>query len=369
MRRVQQEKPKVRPKSRSTLMKLLKRVKPKDVAIFTRQMAVMVNAGIPIVEALEVLRQQFAHTGLGPILEDVQHEVEGGLSFSEALGRRRNVFGDFLISMVAVGETGGVLGFTLNRVSEYLEKMIALKGKVRSALAYPAIIFLVAIGATIFLLIAVIPTFAQMFATLNAELPLPTKIVIGLSNFVVQNGMYLFLGFVLLLGVGIYIVKKTDRGRYAFHSVLLNIPILGQVIRKSAISRFARTLGVLIRGGVSILEALEITAKTSGNMVVEKAVLDARKSIGEGKSIAEPLQSSGVFPPMVTQLIAVGEKTGDLPGMLEKLSDFYDGEVENSINTLTSVLEPVMLVFMGVVVGFMLISMYLPIFNMAQLIK
>lgn len=356
-------------KPKFNLSGLFGRVSKKDVALFCRQMAVMVNAGVPIVHGIDVLWEQFKGKKIGTILKQVRNDVEGGMSFSESLSRRKGIFGDFFISMVAVGETGGVLGFTLNRVAEYLEKMIALRGKVRSAMAYPMIILFVTIGATIFMLVSIIPTFAKMFATFDAELPLPTQIVIKISNFVVSNGAVLFLFTVLGFVVGYYVFRKTPQGKYIFDGLTLNIPILGQVLRKSAISRFSRTLGVLIQGGVPILEALEITARTSGNRVVEKAVLDARRSIGEGKTITEPLKKSGVFPPIVTQLIAVGEETGDLPGMLEKISDFFDEEVENSINTLTSVLEPVMLVVMGALIGSMLIAMYLPIFSISSVIK
>ena len=274
MMRTGQPKAKPSTRSRLNLTELLGRVSKKDVALFCRQMSVMVNAGVPIVHGIDVLWEQFKGRKIGAILRNVRNDVEGGMSFSEALSRRKGVFGDFFISMVAVGETGGVLGFTLNRVAEYLEKMIALRGKVRSAMAYPLIILFVTIAATIFMLVSIIPTFAKMFATFDAELPLPTQIVIKISDFVVHNGAALFLLTVLGFVVGYYIFRKTPQGRYIFDGLLLNIPILGQVLRKSSISRFSRTLGVLIQGGVPILEALEITARTSGNLIVEKAVLD-----------------------------------------------------------------------------------------------
>ncbi len=341
----------------------------KDVALFSRQMAVMIDAGVPVVQALEILERQFGKKAMAKVLRHIRSTVEAGSSLSDAMGRWKRIFGEFLVSMVAVGETGGVLGFTLNRVAEYLEKVMALRGKVRSAMIYPAVIFTVAIGATIFLLIAVIPTFAQMFATFDAELPLPTRIVIGISNFIQANGLWLFLGTIAVAVLGYYALRKNERGRYFSDNVLLHTPVIGNVLRKSAISRFARTLGVLIKGGVPIIEALEITARTSGNRVVERAILEARKSISEGKNISEPLEKSRVFPPLVTQLIAVGEATGDLPGMLDKLADFYDMEVDNAVNTMTSVLEPIMLIFMGVIVGGILISLYLPIFSISTVIK
>ncbi len=341
----------------------------KDVALFSRQLAVMIDAGVPVVQALEILERQFGKKAMAKVLRHVRTTVEAGSSLSEAMGRWRNIFGEFLISMVAVGETGGVLGFTLNRVAEYLEKLMALRGKVRSAMIYPLVIFLVAVGATIFLLVAVIPTFAQICATFDAELPLPTRIVIGISNFIPTNGLLLLLGLIGAAILGYYVFRKNEKGRYFSDNVFLHTPVIGNVLRKSSISRFSRTLGVLIKGGVPIMEALEITARTSGNRVVEKAVLEARRSISEGKNISEPLEKSRVFPPLVTQLIAVGETTGDLPGMLDKLADFYDMEVDNAVNTMTSVLEPIMLIFMGVIVGGILISLYLPIFSISSVIK
>ena len=345
-----------------------KKVPTRDVVIFTRQFATMINSGLPLVQALDILAKQTDNETLSEVTRAVVYDVESGNTLADALTKHPNAFSDLFVNMVAAGEAGGILDTILLRLAVFLEKNDAIIRKVKSAMVYPTVIFSVAGIAIVILLIFVIPTFQTMFASVAMELPLPTKIVIGMSEFL-QSFWWALGGGAF---GGVTAIKKwytTDTGKLFLDRLLLNFPVLGDMLRKSAVSRFTRTLGTLISSGVSILEALEITARTSGNRVIHDAVMQARGSIAGGETIADPLARSGVFPPMVTSMIAVGEATGGLDQMLTKIADFYDDEVDTAVGTLLSLMEPVMIVVLGVVVGGMIVAMYLPIFNMINAVE
>ena len=359
----------VKKKSRSfnipLLSSLFGRIGLKDLTVFTRQFATMINAGIPIVQCLAILEEQTNKKRFQEILHRIKKNVEAGKTLAESMGVYRKVFGNLIISMVEVGETGGVLGATLARISDYLEKVMNLRRKVKSSMAYPVIVLIFATVLTLGLLIFLIPRFASLYESANMSLPAPTRIVMSISFFLKR---YIILILAVLAGLYLAFRKytKTAKGRKIYHGFLLKIPLIGSITRKAAISRFARTLGILVRSGVPILDGLQITARTTGNAIVEEAIMKARKSIGEGKTIAKPLRESGAFPPLVVHLVAVGEQTGRLSDMLDKIADFYEDEVDNAVGTLATVIEPVMLVVVGVMIGGILISMYLPIFNLAS---
>jgi len=345
-----------------------KKVKDKEMAIFTRQFSTMIDAGLPLVQCLNILTEQSDSKNLRNVTGNVARTVEEGATLAESLRKHPRTFDDLYTNMVEVGETGGILDVVLQRLAVYIEKAASLKRKIKSAMVYPASIIGVALLVIIFMLTFVIPTFAAMFKDLGADLPLPTQIVIGLSNFV--RGYLWLIG--LALGGGLFALRsyyRTENGRSTIDALLLKLPVFGLLVRKVAVARFTRTLGTLVQSGVPILEALRITATTAGNKVVERAVLQCRASVTEGKTVAEPLKISGVFPPMVTQMISVGEQTGALDAMLSKVADFYDDEVDTAVATLTSLLEPMMIVFLGVVVGGLVVAMYLPIFKLVTLIK
>jgi type IV pilus assembly protein PilC len=344
-----------------------KRITTRDLGVFTRQFATMINAGLPMVQCLDILSSQMDKPAFKKIVSDVMYDVEAGSTLAEAL-RKQPCFSDLFVNMIEAGETGGILDVILNRLAVYLEKADALMKKVKGAMTYPVVVFTVCIGASIFMLIFIIPTFAQMFKDFGGELPMPTKIVMGLSNFLKAN-WWLLVAVAVGATIGIRRYYKTERGHYRIDKLALRMPILGSVIRKSAVARFTRTLGTLVSSGVPILNGLEITARTSGNKVVEEAVLKTRTSISEGNTIAEPLRECGVFPPMVVQMIGVGEQTGALDEMLEKVADFYDSEVDAAVNALTSIIEPIMIVVMGGIVGGMLIAMYLPMFKLVSVVS
>lgn len=339
------------------------KVPTRDIVIFTRQFSTMINAGLPLVQALDILARQTENKALSDVTKEVVYDVESGNTLADALSKHKNAFSDLFVNMVAAGEAGGILDTILLRLAVFLEKNDAIIRKVKGAMVYPAVIFSVAGIAIVILLIFVIPTFQVMFAQVNMELPIPTKIVIGLSDFLQKFWWALGGG---IFG-GVWLLKKwyaTDGGHLFLDRLMLNMPVLGDLLRKSAVSRFTRTLGTLISSGVSILEGLEITARTAGNRVIHDAVMESRGSIAGGETIADPLTKSGVFPPMVTSMIAVGEATGGLDEMLTKIADFYDDEVDAAVGTLLSLMEPIMIVVLGVVVGGMIVAMYLPIFNM-----
>jgi len=343
-------------------------VKTRDVVIFTRQFATMINAGLPLVQALDILAQQTENKVLADVTRQVVYDVESGQTLADALRKHPKAFSDLYVNMVAAGEAGGILDTILQRLAEFLEKNDAIIRKVKGAMVYPGVIMSVAVIAVAVLLIFVIPTFQTMFASVQLELPLPTRIVIGMSK-LLTSYWWLILAVIGLTIFGINRYYKTPGGRLQIDSMLLRFPVLGDVLRKSAVSRFTRTLGTLVSSGVSILDGLEITARTAGNMVIHNAVMESRQSIAGGDTIAAPLQRSKVFPPMVISMIAVGEQTGGLDEMLSKIADFYDEEVDASVSTMLSLMEPVMIVVLGVIVGGMVVAMYLPIFDMVNAVQ
>lgn len=340
----------------------------RDIVIFTRQFSTMINAGLPLVQALDILAKQTDNKALAETTKVVVADVESGNTVADALGKHPKAFTDLYVNMVAAGEAGGILDTILNRLATFLEKNDAIVRKVKGAMVYPAVIFSVAGIAVSVLLIFVIPIFQGMFASVNMELPLPTTIVIGMSNFLKGYWWALIIGAVL--GQQAFIrYYKTEGGKLVVDRLLLRMPILGDMLRKSAVSRFTRTLGTLISSGVSILDGLEITAKTSGNRVIQDAILESRASIAGGDTISAPLAKSAVFPPMVISMIAVGEQTGGLDEMLTKIADFYDDEVDAAVSALLSAMEPIMIVVLGTIVGGMVVAMYLPIFSMINAVQ
>jgi len=344
------------------------RIATRDIVIFTRQFATMINAGLPLVQALDILAQQTENKALAEVTRQVVYDVESGHTLADALSKHPRAFSSLYVNMVAAGEAGGILDTILLRLAVFLEKNDLIVRKVKGAMIYPAVIFSVAIIAVVVLLIFVIPTFRQMFASVNMELPLPTRIVIGMSDFL-QGYWWLLILAIVAAAFGIRRYYATDNGKLVIDRLLLRAPVVGDLLRKSAVSRFTRTLGTLISSGVSILDGLEITARTAGNRVIHDAVMESRGSIAGGETIAQPLQKSGVFPPMVTSMIAVGEATGGLDEMLTKIADFYDDEVDAAVGALLSLMEPIMIVVLGVVVGGMIVAMYLPIFGMINTVQ
>ncbi len=339
-------------------------VKNKELAIFTRQFSVMIDAGLPLVQCLEILAQQQENKTFQKILTGVRGSVEGGATLSSSMKQYEKVFDPLYYNMVEAGETGGILDTILQRLSTYIEKNVKLKRAVKSALIYPVAVLGIAGGVITLLLWKVVPIFVTLFAGLGANLPLPTRIVIGLSNFV---GSIYGLSIVVFFAAGIFAMKVwygTPQGRLAIDATLLKLPILGMLLRKIAVARFTRTLGTLISSGVPILEGLDITAKTSGNAVVERAIQKTRKAVEAGRSLVDPLKETEVFPGMVTQMIAVGEQTGAMDAMLQKIADFYEDEVDSAVKDLLTLMEPVMIMFLGIVVGGIVISMYLPLFSL-----
>jgi len=343
-------------------------VKTRDVVIFTRQFATMINAGLPLVQSLSILSQQTENKILKDVTRSVVYDVEAGNTLADALRKHPKAFGELYVNMVAAGEAGGILDTILLRLATFLEKNDALVRKVKGAMVYPGVIMSVAVAAIAILLVFVIPTFQDMFASVNMELPFATKLVIGLSDFLINW----WWGILLVVGLGALGLRQyyqTPGGRKNLDRALLNSPVLGDLLRKAAVSRFTRTLGTLISSGVSILDGLEITAKTAGNRVIHDAVMQSRQSIAGGETIAGPLETSKVFPPMVISMVAVGEQTGGLDEMLSKIADFYDEEVDVAVSALISLLEPLMIVVLGIIVGGMVVAMYLPIFDMVNAVQ
>ena len=339
-------------------------VSAKELAIFTRQFSVMIDAGLPLVQCLEILAGQQENKIFQKVLTTTRSSVEGGATLSAAMRQSPKVFDPLYVNMVEAGETGGILDTILQRLSSYIEKNVKLQRAVKSALVYPVGVLTIAAGVIILLLWKVVPIFATLFAGLGVALPLPTRIVIAMSNIVGS-----WFGFLFLVGiVGVIFALKawygTAQGKLAMDTLILRLPVMGILMRKIAVARFTRTLGTLISSGVPILEGLDITAKTAGNAVVEQALFKVRRSLEEGKSLTDPLKDSSVFPGMVTQMIAVGEQTGAMDAMLQKIADFYEEEVDAAVKDLLTALEPIMIVFLGVVVGGVVISMYLPLFSL-----
>lgn len=340
----------------------------KDLKIFARLFGTMINAGLPIDQCIQILVDQMQNKKFRRTIAEIHNQVAGGESLSEAMSKHKDVFDNLFVHMVAAGEAGGALAMVFNRLALYLEKADALRRKVKGAMIYPAVIACVAASATIFLLMKVIPVFAKMFQDLGADLPKPTKFVLALSD-VVQKTFFPAIGVMIIGFIVFRKWHKTANGKATVDKFLLKTPVIGGVIRKTAVARFTRTLGVLISSGVPILHGLEITAMTAGNTVIQRAVDRVRKEVSEGRNITQPLMETGVFPAMVCQLIAVGEQTGRLAEMLEKIADFYDEEVDSAVAAMTSLIEPIVIVLMGAVIGGLLVSMYLPMFDMIGAIK
>ena len=338
-------------------------VSPKDMAVFTRQFSVMIDAGLPLVQAIESLSEQSENKFFRKTLNGVRGDVESGGTLASAMRAHPKVFDELYTNMIAAGEAGGILDTILQRLSTYIEKSVKLRRAVRSALIYPCAILFIACCVVTVILVYVVPTFLTLFAGLNVPLPLPTKIVIALSQFMTRYGLFFLVGLVILF-FAFRSYYSTENGRYNIDAVLLKLPVFGILLRKIAVARFARTLATLISSGVPLLEALEVTGKTAGNAVVERAIMNTRKAIEQGRTIVDPLKETGVFPSMVTQMIGVGEQTGALDAMLSKVAEFFEDEVDAAVKDLLTALEPMLIVFLGFVVGGIVISMYLPLFTL-----
>ena len=341
-----------------------KGIKTKDIVIFSRQFATMIDAGLPLVQCLDILASQQENAEFKKVLLDVKSSVEGGSTFADALRKHPKVFDDLYVNLIAAGEVGGILDTILNRLSGFLEKSEKLKGKIKSAMTYPTAVIVIACLVVSGLLIWVVPIFEEMFSGFGQALPAPTQIVVNMSN-VLKSYWYIVIGAGVAIGVGLKSAYKTPGGRRFMDKMFLKAPVMGDLIRKTAVARFTRTLGTMLSSGVPILEALEIVSKTAGNVIIEDAVMKARTSLSQGKTLADPLLETKVFPGMVTQMIAVGESTGALDTMLTKIADFYEEEVDQAVEALTSLIEPMLMAFLGIVVGGLVIALYLPIFQIA----
>ncbi|MDH5173962.1 MAG: type II secretion system F family protein [Elusimicrobiota bacterium] len=346
---------------------LKKKVKQKDLVLFSRQLSTLIGAGVPIVQGLTILLEQIENPAFKKVIASVREDIESGTSITEALGRHPTVFSELYVNMVKSGELGGILDIILERLSAYQESAAALRGKIKSAMIYPAAIALVAGGVTMFLIVVIFPTFVKIFEQAGARLPLPTQILLAVSNFLRRYIIFVIIGLIAFV-VGLRQYYKTEAGSMYIDRLLLRFPLFGPLLRKVAVAKFTKTFGTLVKSGVPILQALETVAKTSGNRVIEKAVLQAKESIREGERISDPLKASGVFPPMVTQMISVGEETGNLDAMLSKIAEFYEQEVDAAVSGLTSLIEPVIVVFMGVVIGAIAVAMYMPMFELGGLV-
>ena len=356
-------------KAEKAKLGIRQKVKDKDIVIFTRQFSTMIDAGLPLVQALDILSGQVENKTLGKTLTQVKSDVESGATYADALKKHPRIFTELYVNMVAAGEAGGILDTILNRLAAYIEKAMKLKKKVKGAMVYPAVVTTIAVLVIAVIMIFVVPTFSKMFATLGGTLPLPTRIVVNLSHFIAGIGGLMVAGAIVAVIVFIVQVRRTEKGKLIIDRILLKLPIFGILLNKVAVAKFTRTLGTLVSSGVPILDGLEITAKTSGNKVIEYAILDVRKGVVGGKTLAEPITKLKVFPPMVTHMIAVGESTGALDSMLSKIADFFDDEVDAAVSNLTAMMEPILMVFLGGAVGFIVVAMYLPIFKLITLIK
>lgn len=340
-------------------------VPEKDLVIFTRQFATMIDSGLPLVQCLEILSSQAQHPGFRKELKAIKEAVESGSTFADALKKFPDTFDTLYVNLVAAGEVGGILDTILGRLAAYIEKNSKLKAQVKSAMAYPAGVMSVAVLVVSGLLVYVVPVFEDMFADMGSALPAPTQFVVDLSEWLQANIGYCIAGIIVTI-FALGRIYKTEKGRFVMDSILLQLPVIGDVIRKVAVARFCRTLSTMISSGVPIMDALDICSRTAGNVVIERAVQSTRESISEGRTISEPLMESKVFPDMVVQMISVGESTGALDTMLSKIADFYDDEVDSAVGTLTSLIEPFMMVFLGGAIGGLVIAMYMPIFSMAS---
>ena len=340
------------------------KVKEKDIILFARQFSTMIDAGLPIIQCLEILYTQQGNKTFKGMIKEIKEQVESGATLAEALKRFPKHFDDLFVNMIAAGEAGGILDAILRRLAAYMEKAAKLKAQVKGAMTYPIVTLIIAIVVLGIILVFVIPVFEEMFADFGGELPLPTQIVVTASEIVKSKIIYIIVA-IFILGFTLRKFYATEKGQDMADDIVLKLPVFGELLRKVAVAKFTRTMGTMLASGVAILEALDIVAKTAGNRTVERAIYDVRSGIAEGRTMADPLAESGVFPAMVCQMISVGEATGALDAMLEKIADFYDEEVDQAVDNLTSLIEPFMLVFLGVTIGGLVVAMYLPIFKMA----
>jgi len=357
-----------KPKDLAEYIPFLKgKVKEKEIVVFARIFSTMINAGLPLIQCLDLLAQQEQNKAFAKIIRSIKEDIEGGSTLCDALKKYPKVFDELFVNLVAAGESGGILDVILNRLSGYMEKAMKLKSKVKGAMTYPAAVLVISIGVVALLLIKVIPVFQKMFEGMGGELPGPTQFLVNASQFMQDYFMYM-IGGVIIIGYAFKRYYNTEKGRLTIDALVLKAPVFGPLLRKVAVAKFTRTLSTMMSSGVPILEGLDIVSKTAGNKIVENAIQKTRQSISEGKTIAEPLAETNVFPSMVVQMIAVGEATGALDAMLSKIADFYDDEVDAAVDAMTALLEPFMMVFLGGVVGGMIIAMYLPIFKMASVV-
>ena len=359
--------PKVKPKPKDLFANVAfmqPKVKQSDVILFCRQFSTMIDAGLPIIQCLDILQSQAENVTFKKILKEIKESVEAGQTLAEALKKYPQHFDNLFVNMIAAGEAGGILDTILQRLSAYMEKTAKLKAQVKGAMTYPAITMVVAVVVVAVIMIFVIPVFEKMFADFGGSLPVPTQIVVTMSNFS-RAYWYVVVGGLVIFSIAFKKFYATEKGRGIVDALSLKMPIIGPLLRRVAVAKFTRTMGTMLSSGVAILESLEIVAKTAGNKTIEEAIYYTRGGIAEGRTMSDPLLESGVFPAMVCQMISVGESTGALDAMLEKIADFYDEEVDQAVENLTAAIEPVMMVFMGVVVGGLVVSMYLPIFKMA----
>lgn len=347
--------------------KIKKKVKSEDLVVFSRQLATMIEAGIPLVHSLGILAEQAEGSGIKEVVIVLRQDIEAGMSFCDALKKHPQVFSDLFINMVKAGEASGMLDEVLDRLASYLEKSAALVRKIKASLVYPAVVVSMAFLITAVLLLKVVPTFKSIFETLGGQLPLPTRVLISVSD-AFKSYFWYFIGFLIIAG---FIFKKyinTESGRYKFDLAKLKLPVLGQLVRKLAVAKFSRTFSTLVKSGVSILNALDIVSKTAGNKIIEEAIANSSKAVRDGEPISKPLSRSGTFPPMVCRMIGVGEQTGQLEKMLSKIADFYEEQVDAATQALTSMIEPIVIAFLGTVVGGIVISLFLPIFKITELV-
>jgi len=343
-------------------------VTTKDVVVFSRQFSTMVNAGLPILQGLTIVAEQAENPDFRIVMTKVRDDISNGIPLSEAMAKHPKAFNTLYVNMVKAGEQGGILDVIFERLSEYLEKAEGVARKVKSAMMYPIVVMSVAVMVVIFLMVKVVPTFRDVFSSFGAKLPWPTQLVIDISEFLSSKKALLLFVFAIGIYIAVTMYRKTKTGAYNWDKMILKLPVFGNLARKASVAKFARTLGTLVKSGVPIMDALETVAKTSGNLVIERAVLNARDSVREGKTLTQPLKESKVFPPMVTQMINVGEETGALDTMLSKIADFYEDEVDAAVEGLTSIIEPILIVFLGVTIGFIVVAMFMPMFELGNIV-
>ncbi len=339
-----------------------------DIAVFSRQFSTMINAGLPVLQALNIISEQAENKTFRKVINGLKDEIGSGGNLSDAMAKYPKVFDELYVNMIRSGELGGVLDVILDRLSTYMEKSDALKRKIKSALSYPTVVVSVAFLVVVFLMVKVVPTFQSVFTSFGAKLPGPTQVLVNVSNFF-QHSWYIVFGAIGAIIALSKFIGSTKRGAFIIDSMTLRLPVFGELIRKSAVAKFARTLGTLLKSGVPILEALETVAKTAGNKLLEKIIMEARSSIREGQGITEPLKKGNVFPPMVVQMISVGEETGKIDEMLMKVADFYEDEVDTAVEGLSAMMEPLIIVFLGVTIGYIVVAMFMPIFNLGNVVK